>query len=79
MRLKTYPRLNLPSKRLGIGVDDWLWIGVAMMPGLVIQSIFIFLMGTIGVVIWAAFIKPRKPRGWLGSVWDYQVKASLRL
>ena len=74
MRLKTYPRLNLPSKRLGIGVDDWLWIGVAMLPGLLVQSIILFLVGPFAVVVWAGFIKPRKPRGWLWSVWDYYVR-----
>lgn len=79
MRLKTYPRLNLPSKRLGIEVDDWLWIGIGMLPGLLAQSVMVFLAGPLLVAIWAAFIKPTKTRGWLQGVIEYLFSHGLGL
>ena len=65
MKLPTYPRLNLPTKRLGIESTDWIWVSSSMMPGLVLKSVTLFIV-CIGVAyFYAARIKPSKSRGWL--------------
>lgn len=80
MQLKTYPRLNLPTKRLGIAVEDWLLILGSFLPGLFLSNIsdflgtLLFIVIPLTVGIWAAIIKPTKPRGWLSGVLDYLLR-----
>lgn len=83
MQLKTYPQLNLPTKRLGIDTDDWLWILGSFLPGLIFINFngavgtFLFITCPLVMIVWAALIKPSKPRGWLGSVIDYLLRNGL--
>ena len=74
MQLKTYPRLNLRTKRLGIEVADWWVIGVALLPGFFLHSSIVFLLCFGSAIVWAAFIKPRKPRGWLSAAVDFYLR-----
>ncbi len=71
MELKTYPRLNLPTKRLGIDADDWYWVAAAMMPGMVTKSIILFIVPPTLVYVWASHYKAKKPRGWLTTVYEF--------
>jgi hypothetical protein len=71
MQLKTYPRLNLPTKRLGIDADDWLWVAAAIMPGMVTKSMILFTVLPTVVYVWASQWKAKKPRGWLSTVYEY--------
>lgn len=85
MQLKTYPRLNLPTKRLGIEVEDWLLILGSFLPGLFVSNfndlfgIILFIFVPLITVIWAAIIKPSKPRGWLSGVLDYLLRNGMGL
>ncbi len=71
MELKTYPRLNLPTKRLGIDADDWYWVAAAMMPGMMTKSIILFVILPTLVYVWASHYKAKKPRGWLTTVFEF--------
>jgi len=80
VQLKTYPRLNLPTKRWGIAVEDWLLILGSFLPGLLVSNfndffgIILVIIIPMVTIIWASIIKPSKPRGWLSGVFDYLLR-----
>ncbi len=69
--LPTYPRLNLKTKRIGIEAEDWFWVASGMMPGLLLQSVILFVAIPLCIYVWAAKVKSRKPRGWIGSKFEF--------
>ena len=73
MNLPTYPRLNLPTKRLGIESGDWIWVSGSMFPGLAFKSFTLFLGCLFVAYFYAAKIKPKRPRGWLTGWIEYRL------
>lgn len=77
MQLKAYPRLNLPTKRMGMEISDWLALLGSVLPGVLLVTFngwvgLVFLIVFPGaVLIWARTIKPTKPQGWLMYASDY--------
>ena len=71
MRLSTYPRLNLPTKRFGVESGDWIWVASSIFPGLLFKSFILFAASFIAVYVFASKIKPARPRGWLSAWAEY--------
>ena len=71
MFLLTYPRLNLPTKRLGVESGDWIWVSGSIFPGMLLKSFCLFFCCLLLAYFYAAKIKPRKPRGWLSAWIEY--------
>ena len=71
MGLPTYPRLNLPTKRLGVESGDWIWVASSIFPGLLFKSFCLFFLCFLLAYFYASRIKPRRPRGWASGWIEY--------
>jgi len=67
MGLPAYPRLNLPTKRLGVESGDWIWVSGSIFPGLLFKSFALFAGFFFLAYFYASKIKPRRPKGWAAA------------